>query len=173
MSISPDLIEDFQKKDEYAVRKVYETYFRLMKHIAFSILPSDSEAEDVVQEAFLKSVENADTYRRGTNFTAWICTITKNLALNRKRELTRQVTLDETYEEHPEEGKEKNDPLYQSYLLKQIRALLSPEEYEIFILRIYHELSFQDIALLSGDSRSAVTNKYHRALKKIRKDLRL
>ncbi len=161
-------LQKFRKWDEKEVRSVYEKYFRLLKHVAYNILKRQDEAEDVAQEAFLDALKNASSFH-GDSFISWLCSITRNKALDRKKKLSRTIHLDEEIEvvskdESPAELASS------SLLLNKIRSNLTSEEYDIFIFRIYYELSFKDIASITSQSVSQVIPKFHRIKKKV-KDL--
>lgn len=171
MKVSDNTIKLLQAYDEGAFDEVYHQYFKLIKHVALGIVHSDSEAEDIAQETFLKMYENIQKYTFNTSFTSYLVTIAKNIALNRIKEKQRFVAdydMEQTADDDQIEKK-----AYQSLLLDRIRALLDEDDYEIFVMRCYFELPFNEIAEMFKTSVSSVTNKYHRAVKKINENIKL
>ena len=61
----------------------------------------------------------------------------------------------------------------QDNLIKQIKELLGEKDYDLFILRMYYGLSYQEISDMTGETIAALTNRYHRAQKKVKKDIKL
>ena len=153
------------KLSEEEAMYFYQKYFRLLKHIAWRILYSQEEAENIAQDTFLK-VFHSDCNPRSRNFSAYITTVCKNAALDRKKSLDRYVTLPEDFllkssEESPE------DRAYHSLLLDKIQNVLSAEEFDILIFRIYYQLTFKEISQLISCTTSQLIPRYHRIKKKV------
>jgi RNA polymerase sigma-70 factor (ECF subfamily) len=171
MKVSNHTIRLLQAHDESAFDEVYQKFFKLLKHVVLSLIPSDSIADDIVQEAFFKMYLNIDDYTYNVSFSSYLVTIARNIALNRIKESKRfakDYDMDQVVDQSNVEKK-----AYQSILLDKIRALLDEEDYEIFVMRAYFELPFNEIAEIFKASVSSVTNKYHRAVKKINKEIKL
>jgi RNA polymerase sigma-70 factor (ECF subfamily) len=68
-------------------RKLFDTHGERMKSVAYQLLCNRSDAEDAVQEAFLKAYRNAGTFRGGAAFSTWVYRILVNAChdLRRKR----------------------------------------------------------------------------------------
>ena len=171
MKSERSLIKKLKEHDEEAFDEVYQKYFRLVKHVAYQILPSDMIADDIVQETFFKIYQNIDSYQNDISFSAWLCTIAKNLALNEKKKRSRLVSMPE-YETEDYATTQENR-FDQDNLIKQIKELLGEKDYDLFILRMYYGLSYQEISDMTGETIAALTNRYHRAQKKVKKDIKL
>lgn len=161
MKISRGTIKGFFKKNEQDFNDVYTKTFRLLKHIALSILHDDMEADDVVSKAYIKALNNPSSFIGGS-FQAWLCSIARNLAINQKQKLSKTPLLDE----NDDEVSTTDSPIDNSYSL--VKKLLTNEEFDILFFHLYHDLPFKDIASIKGGSTSSVRSKYHRALVKIR-----
>ena len=86
-------------RDEAAVRAITKRYNRRLFRIARSILRDDAEAEDVVQETYVRAFTGLDMFRGDAAFGTWITRIAMNEALGRLRR--RRPTVDwETYGEN-------------------------------------------------------------------------
>ena len=147
----------------------YKKYFRLLKHIAWRILHSKEEAENIAQDTFLKAF-NSDKNPHSHNFSAYITTICKNAALDRKKALSRIVPLSENIllkesADSPKENAEAN------LLLEKLQSILTAEEFDILIFRIYYQLSFKEISQLVSSTSSKLIPRYHRIKKKVEKAL--
>ncbi len=143
---------------------------------AQSILHSELDSEEVVQDAFTKIYLNIDRFevREGAKFTSWAYTILINTALTRymkrKRLGERVMALDPEYEQHIGDGlvhtaqKEDEDEI--------ARVLEGIPGHFAIVLR-YHYLerwSHKDIAKHLGTSVAAVKTRIHRAKLVFRKE---
>ena len=91
-----DLVPMARARDEAAVRAITKRYNRRLFRIARSILRNDAEAEDVVQETYVRAFTGLDMFRGDAAFGTWITRIAMNEALGRLRR--RRPTVDwETY----------------------------------------------------------------------------
>ena len=91
-----DLVRLARERDEAAVRAITSRYNRRLFRIARSILRNDAEAEDVVQETYVRAFTGLDLFRGDAAFGTWITRIAMNEALGRLRR--RRPTVDwETY----------------------------------------------------------------------------
>ncbi len=81
-----DLMRRIKAKDTEALSQLYDAYNRLLFGMILSIVKSKPEAEDVLQEVFMKIWQKADSFREGRgNVFNWIVTITRNRAIDRIR----------------------------------------------------------------------------------------
>lgn len=161
MDISSKVVKGFFSKNERDFNEVYSKSFRLLKHVSFSILHDDMEADGVVSDTYMKALANPASFD-GKNFLAWLCSIARNLAITQSQKLSRTPLPDETADEQA-----STDPSFDDVYLV-IKRLLSEEEFDIVIFRLYHDLPFGEIASIKGGSASSVRGKYHRALQKIK-----
>ena len=170
MNSDYNLVLRLKDKDEEAFNVLYERYFRLVKHVTLQIIPSDNIAEDIVQQTFIKMYNNIDSYKNDVSFSAWLCTIAKNLALNEMKKQSRLTQLPE-YEVKDDSSSPSGE--YQSKeLIQQIKDLLGVKDYNLLMLRLYHGLSYKELSDMTGETIAALTNRYHRAVKKVKKLLK-
>src|SRR5476649_2410073 len=71
--------------DDEAFETVIRTYSRRVYVVAYAILQDSSEAEDIVQETFLKAHHQRGKLREAEKFPAWLLTVTRNAARDRLR----------------------------------------------------------------------------------------
>ncbi len=76
-----DLVRMARERDEAAVRAITKRYNRRLFRIARSILRNDAEAEDVVQETYVRAFTGLDMFRGDAAFGTWITRIAMNEAL--------------------------------------------------------------------------------------------
>ena len=97
------LVEFVRGRNELAVRTLTRRYNRRLFRIARSVLRNDAEAEDVVQESWVRAFAGLNGFRGESAFATWLTRIAINEALGRKRRL--RPTVDwETYSENKREA---------------------------------------------------------------------
>src|SRR5437016_14600268 len=80
-----ELVRRARSRDEAAVRVLTRRHNRRLYRIARSILRNDSEAEDVVQETYVRAFTRLDSFRTDSRFTTWLTRSAINEALGRLR----------------------------------------------------------------------------------------
>src|SRR5712691_9719824 len=92
-----DLVHATQDGDVSAFEQLVERYDRRLFRIAEHITHNREDAQDAVQQAFLKAFEHVGDFREHSQFSTWLIRITVNQALMklRKRRTTKEVSLDE------------------------------------------------------------------------------
>jgi RNA polymerase sigma-70 factor (ECF subfamily) len=158
--------------DREAFEMIIRTHSRILFAIAYSILQSREEAEDVVQDALVKAWKTRWRVRDPEKFHAWLATIARHRARDifRKR---RTVPLSATIEEatEPSSTAEPNG----SELDQQLRSALAalPELHRAALtLRYFEEMDYQSIENILGLSNGALRGILGRALASMRKQLR-
>jgi len=75
------LIDKCLLQDQEAQLEIYDRYYKAMYNIAYRILKNNAEAEDIMQEAFLKAFTKLNTLEKSTMFGAWLKRIVINLSI--------------------------------------------------------------------------------------------
>ena len=153
------LLKAFFRKEEWAVRVVYDRYSRLLKHIAYEILRDNDLGDDVVNESFVRVLERGEIDGE-KNFLAYLCRTAQNLALDMLRKEERVVHL----EEEPAASIEKHDDT-----LSILRANLDKEEFDVLILHAVMGYPFKDIAAIFDCTPASARGVYHRCRQKAKK----
>ena len=177
------LIRAAQKGDERAFEALVRTYDQSVLRLAYSLLRSAEDANDIYQEAYLRVYRNLHSFRFDCSFQTWLYRIVTNLCLDalrrrrvRKEESGTFETTDGTVDRMVtfEEERSHGDPqreLLSSELRERIdRALggLTPRERMVFELRHYHGMRLRAIGESLGTSEEAAKNCLFRATQKMR-----
>ena len=161
-----DALSRLAAGDMDVLSAVYDKLGRRIYMLAYAILRDRADAEDVMQETFLKIATEAHTYRKNSNAIAFILTVTRNLSLNllakRRRSEAHEKPLDES----------SDAPYYeQATKVGELDALsaLDTDERQIVVLRLDCKMKHRDIATLLDISEAATQKRYRRALEKLKK----
>lgn len=167
--------------DMAAFEQLVERHQRLVIGTVGRMLGSQSDAEDIAQQVFLRVWKNAARYVPQARFTTWLLKITRNLVFNEMRRRSRhpQVPLqpDPEEEERPLKDDHAVAPdasLLDAELQQAVDAAISqlPDTQRMaVILRRYEELSYEEIAEALDQSVSAVKSLLFRARTELRERL--
>lgn len=170
--------------DDAAFSELVNHYERRIFRTARNITQNDEDAEDVLQEAFLKAYSNLDNFQGNSKFYTWLVRITVNEALMklRKRKTDRSVSLDEQLDTGEDtvirEIAVWDGSPEQRYSQEEIReildreiATLEPIYRSVFQLRDVDELSTEETAEALGISVPAVKSRLLRARLQLREKL--
>ncbi|MDB5619914.1 RNA polymerase sigma factor [Tardiphaga sp.] len=179
-----ELVQRALARDGNAFRTIMQKYNRRLYRIARSILRNDSEAEDVVQEAYMHAFTHLDSFRGDSSLPTWLARITINEALGRLR--TQRSTVDiATFEARMTPAEiiqfpltSKSDDPERTMAQRQILQLVEqatdnlPEVYRIvFITRVIEGMSVEDTAEILGIRPETVKTRLHRARRLLREQL--
>jgi RNA polymerase sigma factor (sigma-70 family) len=164
-----DLIEACKRGDQKAQFEIYRLYHAAMYNTTLRIVGDPDDAEDVMQEAFLKAFLKLRTYRGEVSFGAWLKRIVVNKSLDFLRLKKERISLDEVSE--PEEPIDEAPTILEvaypaDTLKKAIYAL--PEGYRIVLSLILLEgYDHEEVSEILQISNATSRTQYHRAKKKL------
>jgi RNA polymerase sigma-70 factor (ECF subfamily) len=153
-------------------------------NLAFWLVRSRPDAEDVVQEAYLRAMRAFDGFR-GDDMRPWLLAIVRNTAyrwLNNRRRSDTVVSLDEAFADGGGEGANQiatDEPTAEQrvigaaerdYVLRAL-AELPPAFREVLVLREIEDLSYRDIAEVTGAPIGTVMSRLSRGRGELRKVL--
>lgn len=170
------LVSRARNRDEAAVRAITTRYNRRLFRIARGILRDDAEAEDVVQETYVRAFTGLDMFRGDAAFGTWITRIAMNEALGRLRK--RRPTVEwETYGENRTQAQIIDFPVSaaskdpeQTMAQGEIRVVLEkaidelPDSFRaVFVARVVESMTVEETADLFGLKPETVKTRLHRA----------
>lgn len=161
-------VKRLKEGDTRAFDDIYECTHRAVYFAVFYILRDKMLAEDVLQETFVRALSALGQYREGTNFTAWLCTVGRSLALNELKKRSRETATDFAAAEHLYGSRETELP----FIFDLASKILSEEEYEIIMLCHVAGYKRREVAEMLGMPIGTVTWKNNEALKKLKENLR-
>lgn len=169
-NIYQDVIERCRKGDAQAQFELYKLYYKPMYNICIHMVGNEVEAEDVMQEAFLKAFTKIDTYEGKVSFGAWLKKIVINRSLDQLKK--RKVKFVELNEKIPEEEPVSIEisEIQMEQLKKAIQQL--PDGYRVVLsLYLLEGYDHEEIAQILGISNVSSRSQYLRAKLKLRQML--
>jgi len=164
-NIDYTLMRAIQKGDMVAFNSMVDRYKNRLLNVIGRMLSSSEEAEDIVQETFVRVYQHRQSFNFKHCFSTWIYTIALNLARNelRKRKKFKFFEISEMQGNEKEFAVDAKIPSRLPQVLdKAIRGL--PEKYRIaFILRDVEEMPYEEVAKVLGVPLGTVKSRVNRA----------
>ena len=164
-----ELIEDCKRGDQKAQFELYRLYNKAMYNTTLRIVGDPDDAEDVMQEAFLKAFVKLKTYRGEVSFGAWLKRIVVNKALDFIRLKREKISLDKVGEVE-DERTDDPDTIEEAYDAEIIKSAIHslPEGYRIVLSLILLEgYDHEEVSGILNISNATSRTQYHRAKKKL------
>jgi RNA polymerase sigma-70 factor (ECF subfamily) len=169
-----ELALDSRAGNAAALAQLYLRHAPRLKAYLQRVLRSHDEAEDILQDTFVRLFEGRGTYTPRGRFRSWLYTIATRQALDRLRNENRRSEL---LVQHAHTITPLRDPLQRvadQQLLSRIDAVLATLPAEMvtaFHLRMREEFRYAEIAAICGTSEGTLRSRIHHTLKKIHQAL--
>ena len=170
-----ELVRRALARDEAAVRAIMQANNRRLYRLARGILRNDAEAEDVVQEAYVRAFTHLESFRGDSSLSTWLSRIAMNEALGRLRRARPTVDLDALPSGRLEAEiiqfplAASEDP-EKSVAQREIQAIVEhavdelPEAFRlVFITRVIEGMNVEETAGILGLKPETVKTRLHRA----------
>ncbi|MEW5794895.1 MAG: sigma-70 family RNA polymerase sigma factor [Candidatus Zixiibacteriota bacterium] len=147
-----ELIRAARGGDKGAFGQLIRGHQKRLFRFVYGLVGSFDQAEDIVQEAFVKAYEALDKFETGRDFYPWLATIARNKALNMIAREERKESLDKIQEQGFDTPTGQADPLDQLLADENQRRFYAalkglPETYRIvFVMRHFEEMSYDQIS---------------------------
>jgi RNA polymerase sigma-70 factor (ECF subfamily) len=175
------LIDNLREGDTTALAILVEKYKRLVYRIAIQITKNHEDANDVMQDTFLKVYESIHSFRKDAAFETWLYRIVVNHAMNlvKRRERQRECSLSRTSEmeidpdlrrsadlaNNPHLNAERKE--LQKWVMQAVNSL--PLKHRmVVILHEFEGLTHSEIASILNCSEGTVRSRLHYARQKLR-----
>jgi RNA polymerase sigma-70 factor, ECF subfamily len=170
--VERDLLRKAAGGNLFAFEEVVRRYQRRVYGVALRIVRRHDVADDVAQETFIRAWKALDSFDLERPFGPWICRIAANLAVNHVRSpRAREEALPEGHAERkavsPDPLADVLDDEARTVLVRALDALPG-EQRAVFVLRVYEEQSYKEIAESLGLSIGTVMSRLSRAREKLR-----
>jgi RNA polymerase sigma-70 factor (ECF subfamily) len=163
-------------KDESAVRIIIQRHNRRLYRVARSVLRDEGEAEDVVQDAYIRAFSALPEFRAESSLATWLSRIVLNETLQRARRQGRHLTAGTELRQMSEaqiipfpvssnsEDPERMAAQREFYRLLEYEIDKLPEEFRLVLMaRVIEDMSIEETAELLGLQPATVKTRLHRA----------
>jgi len=155
--------------------ELYRTYFSDVYQYIRKLSGSEHMAEEITEETFYKALRKIESFRGDCDIRVWLCQIAKNSYYSHLRKSGRQISLEDAALQDTADPEGTVDERLTTHdEADQIRVLLhtlSDPYKEVFMWRVFAELSFKEIGRLYGKSDNWACVTYHRARNMLRERL--
>ena len=148
---------------------IYREYFRDVELYLRAVCRDQSLAEELTEQVFFQALKALPKFRGDCDIRTWLCAMGRNCYLSHLRKAKPSEDIDEL--QIPDPGQSIEEQVFDREQAMAIHRVLHdlPEPYkEVFSLRIFGQLSFEDIGSLFGRTANCACVTYHRARQKIR-----
>jgi RNA polymerase sigma-70 factor, ECF subfamily len=165
-----ELVERYLSGDMSAFDELMIRYERQIYRVCYRFVENRDDAMDLAQEVFIKVFEHLGTFRRESSLKTWLYRIAMNHCINHVKKHSQEfVEVNEytgsTRASVQSQLEEREEREHLRRLVKQ----LPPKQKAILELRINEQLSYEEIAKISGRSVSTIKASVFFALEKLRK----
>jgi RNA polymerase sigma-70 factor (ECF subfamily) len=167
---SPDLLDRVKAGDQAAFGTLVRQYQSYAYALAMRFVWDRADAEDIVQESFVRVWRHIGSYRAETRFTTWLYAIVTRSSIDRIRRTRRreklEVRSDNADSRQDDTGAaDLHNDLHNAQLVEAIGRLvehLAPTQRVVFTLRDLQDMSMEEIAVITGMSAENVkANLWH------------
>lgn len=154
--------------------QIYQTYFKSVYQYIQQLSGNEHIAEEITSETFFKAMKSIGNFRGECDMRVWLCQIAKNTYFSYLKKNSRIVSADEAELLNIADTVLIEEQVATQDETRKIRKILHdvPDPYkEVFMWRVFGELSFKEIGDLYGKTDNWACVTYHRARKMIQSRL--
>ena len=176
-----ELIAAYLKGDEESLSILFKRHLNSALIFCRSLV-GESDAEDAVQETFVKVWRNLKKFDPHKKFKTWLLTIAKNTCLDALRKKRPIVFSDfendegenafiESLADDAPLAPELTDALLSAEKIRAVLLTLSPKNRIVLEMHYYDEMTLQEIADIMSESVNTIKSRYRRALSSLKNEL--
>ena len=164
------LIQQFKipgTKDQ-AFESIVHQYSRVLFAHLSKYISKREDIEDVLQHVWLKVWKGLDNFRGESQLSTWLFTIATREAYTHHR--SKKITTQEIYDIHTEQFSSGTNSPDEAEILSKLQEaidILPAKQQEVFVMRYFEEMSYEDMSRKTGTSVGALKASYHYAVRKI------
>ena len=171
-AINPSIIIK-EKTDELTFDELLACYGKPLYRYALAIVNSAEDAEDTVQEVWVRVAREYKRLKKIGNIKAYLFTATRNAAFNTIRTRRRRHEVsDDAVDLEAQPSLQRADISVEHIALQECFAELPIEQREVLGLKIYEEMTFEEIARMLGTSINTVAGRYRYGIERLRRALK-
>lgn len=167
-----ELVRKFNAGDETAFNEIVKKYQKKIYWHARQMLGDHLDADEVTQEVLIVLYKKLKTFNFRSSLFTWIYRIVTTRSLNqiKRNQLKRFISFENANETELAEKREIIDDIVNKEKLERLNKILQkipPKQRQVFILRNFEQLSYEEISKITGKSIGGLKANYFHALKKI------
>lgn len=172
-----ELVQEVRNGRRQAFTELMRKYQERVYWVARRIVGSHDDADDIVQETFVKAYLALGEFRGDSSFFTWIYRIAVNLSLNalRKRQVLNYLheseLLSRILPSSDDPGKDLENSETESALQRAV-ATLPEKQKAVFVMRYFDEMTYEEIGRVLKTSVGGLKANYFHALRKVREYMR-
>jgi len=168
-----DLVRDFLSGNEQSFNLLARKYQEKIYWHARRMLGDHDDADEIVQQVLIVMYKKLNTFNFSSALFTWIykITITRSLNLIKKNKLKKMLSFnsDEKIEHHVHQNIIGNIEAKESFeRMEKLLLKLPIKQREVFVMRNYDDLPYDEIAEITGKSVGALKANYFHAFKKVK-----
>lgn len=163
-------IAKFRDGDEHLFREIVDMYGERLYNLVFRIVRNVDDAEDIVQETFVRSFIKRKTFRGKSSIYTWLVRIAYNFSMNfiKKRKPTIELDSRLSSKDNPEHEIEKQEI---GERIDTAVKQLPPKQRAVFTMKFYENMSYKKISKVLSCKEGTAKALYHFAVEKLSKNL--
>jgi RNA polymerase sigma factor, sigma-70 family len=171
-----DIIARVLKGDKQAYAMLVEEYKSPIYNLAYRMTGNLEDADDLTQETFIRAYQYLWRYDTRRKFFTWLYTIGINLIRNHLKKRARDIAPPAAFRLFPESQTQGNEGREENLLsedriirLEKTMQKLPVDLREAIILKFHQDLTFEEVAAITGVSLSAVKMRIYRGLDQLKR----
>lgn len=176
MSSDTDIIIKIKKGDRERFGELYDKYIKKIYDFVYYKTTHKETAEDLTSQIFLKALNGLDSFtdQKDGTFSAWLYAIARNTVIDYYRTKKENKNIEDVWDLVGEENLERDLDIRATLEeVEKYLKILKPEAREIIIMRVWQELSYREIAEITGKTEASAKMQYSRAINKLRQEISL
>jgi len=157
------------------LEQIYNTYFKSVYLYVIQLSGNEHIAEEITGDTFFKAINSIDKFRGECDMRVWLCQIAKNTYFSYLKNNKKVLSIDEFDIQNIASSENLMDAKIseqeEARLIRKILHDISDPYKEVFMWRVFGELSFKEIGNLYGKTDNWACVTYHRARKMIQSRL--
>ncbi|MDP9001244.1 MAG: sigma-70 family RNA polymerase sigma factor [Myxococcota bacterium] len=164
------IVSRFRSGDRSAFDELVRKYERSIVQLVRRYVTVEEDAKDIAQRTFVRVLERIDSFRAESRFRTWLYRIAVNLALDHARgeKHAQSIPIDDDLAFTNSLG---TDKLVAAEVWRKVSARLAelpPRQRLVVELRVFHDLSFEEIGAIVDSTEDAAKMNYHHGVKRLR-----
>ncbi len=166
-----EIVKRAQDGDNEAFEQLFRRFGRPLYGTIARIIGDKDNAEELLQDVFLKIYRKFSSFNRGSSFYTWAYRIAVNMSLNylKSKRAHRESQLEPAQlDAVPSSGGEDKDAVFRREATRAAIQEVPPRQRAVLVMRIYDGLDYASVARTLGCSEGAAKANFHFAMQKLR-----